>query len=32
EDQLNQVIKNACQVETPEMVIARIRQHIAELG
>lgn len=32
EDQLNQVIKNACQSETPEQVIARIRQHIAELS
>jgi anti-sigma factor (TIGR02949 family) len=32
EDQLNQVIKNACQNQTPEMVIDKIRQHIAELG
>jgi len=32
EDQLNQAIKNACQSETPEQVIAKIRQHIAELG
>jgi len=32
EDQLNQVIKNACQSNTPEQVIEKIRQHIAELG
>ena len=32
EDQLNQVIKNACQSQTPEQLIAKIRQHIAELG
>lgn len=32
EDQLNQVIKNACQTETPEELIAKIRKHIAELG
>lgn len=32
EDQLNQAIRSACQTETPEQVIAKIRQHIAELG
>jgi anti-sigma factor (TIGR02949 family) len=32
EDQLNQVIRQSCETETPEQVIARIRQHIAELG
>lgn len=32
EDELNQVIKNACQTQTPEEVINKIRQHIAELG
>jgi anti-sigma factor (TIGR02949 family) len=32
EDQLNQVIRNACQTETPEELIAKIRQHIAEIG
>ena len=32
EDQLNQVIKNACQTQTPEQLIATIRQHIAEIG
>lgn len=32
EDQLNQVIKNACQTQTPEEVINKIRQHIAELA
>jgi anti-sigma factor (TIGR02949 family) len=32
EDQLNQVIKNACQTDTPEELITKIRQHIAEIS
>lgn len=32
EDQLNRVIRESCETETPEQVIAKIRQHIAELG
>lgn len=32
EDSLNQVIKESCQTNTPEAIIGRIRQHIAELG
>ncbi len=32
EDQLNQVIRNACQTEAPEELIAKIRKHIAEIG
>jgi anti-sigma factor (TIGR02949 family) len=32
EDKLNKVIRESCETETPEQVIAKIRQHIAELG
>lgn len=32
ENDLNQVIRTSCETQTPEQVIAKIRQHIAELG
>ncbi|MCX6486264.1 MAG: hypothetical protein NTX78_06495 [Rhodoluna sp.] len=32
EDQLNKVIRESCETQTPEQVIEKIRQHIAELG
>lgn len=32
ENDLNQVIRTSCETQTPEEVIAKIRQHIAELG
>lgn len=32
EDQLNTVIRESCETETPEQVIAKIREHIAQIG
>ena len=32
EDQLNQVIRETCQTNTPEDIISMIKQHIAEIG
>lgn len=32
EEQLNQVIRDSCQTNTPEAIIAKIKQHIAEIG
>lgn len=32
EDRFNQVVRESCQSNPPELIIAKIREHIAKLG